>query len=128
MIHIAARSRSIDPLPLALPELHLLNSFRRFDDAVTAPLHGFAGVDDYYARASSRPFLTHITCPTLILQAQDDPFMTPAILPSSVELSAAVRMELSLTGGHVGFICGQIGQPEYWLEQRIPAFLCERFG
>jgi len=115
-------------LPLELPELHHLNSFRRFDDAVTAPLHGFAGVDDYYARASSRPFLSRITCPTLILQAQDDPFMTPAVLPDSADLAATVRMELSRTGGHVGFISGQLGQPEYWLEQRIPAFLCEQLG
>lgn len=115
-------------LPIELPESHRLDSFRRFDDAVTAPLHGFAGVDDYYARASSRPFLKNITCPTLILQAQDDPFMTPEILPEPAELAASVRMELSLTGGHVGFISGQLGQPEYWLEQRIPAFLCEQFG
>lgn len=113
-------------LPLVLPDLNQLDSFRRFDDAVTAPLHGFAGVDDYYARASSRPFLMRITLPTLILQARDDPFMTPAILPSPADLAPAVRMELSPTGGHVGFIGGRLGHPDYWLEQRIPTFLNEQ--
>ncbi len=113
-------------LPISLPALGQLDSFRRFDDAVTAPLHGFAGVDDYYARASSRAFLARIIRPTLILQAQDDPFMTPAALPHLEELAPAVRMELSIQGGHVGFITGRFGRPEYWLEQRIPTFLFEQ--
>lgn len=110
-------------LPFEVPNLGQLDSFRRFDHAVTAPLHGFAGVDDYYARASSRPFLSRIARPTLILQALDDPFMTPAIVPSPQELAPLVRLELSAKGGHVGFISGRPFHPEYWLEQRIPAYL-----
>lgn len=113
-------------LPIQVTSLRQLDSFRRFDNAVTAPLHGFAGVDDYYARASSKPFLSQIVCPTLILQAQDDPFMTPAILPDVMNLSPAIRLELSRTGGHVGFISGRLGRPEYWLELRIPTFLNEQ--
>lgn len=113
-------------LPIQMDSLPQLDSFRRFDNAVTAPLHGFAGVDDYYARASSKAFLSQIVCPTLILQAQDDPFMTPEILPHATELSPAVCLELSRTGGHVGFIGGRLGRPEYWLEQRIPTFLYEQ--
>ena len=110
-------------LPIDLPELRGLHNFRRFDDAVTAPLHGFANVDDYYARASSRPFLKRISCPTLILHAMDDPFMSPAVLPAPTELSSSVRLELSAQGGHVGFVTGRWGRPTYWLEQRIPDFL-----
>ena len=110
-------------LPMELPDLDSLRSFRRFDDAVTAPLHGFADVDDYYARASSLPFLKCIACPTLILHATDDPFMSPAVVPAAGELSEAVCLELSPQGGHVGFVGGGIGRPEYWLEERIPAFL-----
>lgn len=113
-------------LPVQQTSVSQLDSFRRFDDAVTAPLHGFTGVDDYYARASSKAYLSRIVCPTLILQALDDPFMTAAVLPAVAELSPAVCLELSPTGGHVGFISGPLGRPEYWLEQRIPAFLTQR--
>lgn len=110
-------------LPFELPDLKSLRNFRSFDDAITAPLHGFRDVDDYYARASSRPFLKDIACPTLILHAADDPFMSPSVLPAAVELSAAVRLELSPRGGHVGFVAGDFGHPVYWLEQRINTFL-----
>jgi len=110
--------------PLALHELRRLHSFRAFDDAVTAPLHGFADASDYYTRASSRPFLRHIRVPTLILQAADDPFLTPDALPGERELSPAVTLELATSGGHVGFVAGRWPwRPHYWLEQRIPNHL-----
>lgn len=115
-------------LPIS-PEWDRLDSFRAFDDAVTAPLHGFTGVDDYYTRASSLPYLQRIACPTLILHAADDPFMTPAVLPTENQLSDAVRLELSPQGGHVGFVAGRLPwQPRFWLEERIPAFLAEQRG
>jgi predicted alpha/beta-fold hydrolase len=108
------------PPPLPLNRLHELLSFRAFDDAITAPLHGFTGVDDYYARASSKQFLRDIQVPTLILQALDDPFLPAAALPRADELSPAVTLELSRHGGHVGFISGNNPlAPCYWLEQRV---------
>jgi predicted alpha/beta-fold hydrolase len=116
-------------LPLKITELSRIASFREFDEHVTAPLHGFAGADDYYARASSRQYLKHIETPTLILHSRDDPFMTPAAVPQPHELSASVRLELSEHGGHVGFVAGRWPwRAEYWLEQRIPAFLAETFA
>ena len=110
-------------LPLDLHNLRKLQTFRAFDNAVTAPLHGFNGVDDYYARASSRPYLSRISRPTLIIHALDDPFMTSAIVPDQNELSPWVRLELSSQGGHVGFIGGSIRQPTYWIEHRVTEFL-----
>ncbi|MBK1656584.1 alpha/beta hydrolase, partial [Allochromatium vinosum] len=58
-------------------DLDAIRDFNQFDDQITAPLNGFAGVFDYYTRASCRPFLAGIHTPTLILQAADDPFMFP---------------------------------------------------
>lgn len=108
-------------------EVYRLNCFRDFDEFVTAPLHGFAGADDYYQRSSSRQYLRDIRIPTLILHSRDDPFMTPVAIPAEDELSDAVRFELSNRGGHVGFVSGSIpGKAVYWLEQRIPAFLSEQ--
>jgi len=62
----------------------------------------------------------------LILHALDDPFMLPETVPNAVELSSHIRLELSRNGGHVGFVAGPWPwRANYWLEQRIPAFLAE---
>jgi predicted alpha/beta-fold hydrolase len=111
------------PTPFPLPTLKLINTLREFDDKVTAPLHGFASADDYYTQSSSRQYLKNITVPTLLLQAKDDPFMTDDLLPQPNELSKQITLELSEQGGHVGFVAGKFPwRPEYWLEQRIPAY------
>jgi predicted alpha/beta-fold hydrolase len=110
-----------------LEKLSRLTTFRQFDDAVTAPLHGFKNVDDYYSRSSSRQYLDRIAVPTLILQAQDDPFLPASAIPVDADLSEAVTLELSPQGGHVGFIAGRIPfAADYWLELRICRHLQER--
>lgn len=110
-----------------LGDCSAIRSFWQYDDIVVAGLHGFTDVHDYYRRSSSRQYLQHITVPTLIIQADDDPFMTPAVLPTAAELSPAVRLEITHGGGHVGFVGHQGLKPVYWLEQRIPAFLSGYF-
>ena len=111
-------------LPEAFENIDSSKCFWTFDDRVTAPLHGFAHVHAYYREASSRQHLINIATPTLILQARDDPFMTPDVLPRSEELSEDITMELSAKGGHVGFISGNVPvMPTYWLEGRVLQFL-----
>jgi len=101
-----------------------ITSFWQYDNIVVAVLFGFKDVHDYYQRASSRQFLRYLQVPTLIIQADDDPFMTPAVLPTHHELSAHVQLEVTRGGGHVGFVtCQGLFKPRYWLEERIPAFL-----
>lgn len=113
------------PSPLKI-NLDTLENFYQFDDAVTAPLHGFSGVDDYYSRCSSLPFLKQIRTPCLVIHAVDDPFMWPDTVPTAGDVSPSVTLELSPHGGHVGFIGGQLpGKPIYWLEQRILEWLNE---
>lgn len=113
----------IDP-PFTLPDLRPLRNFQAFDDAITAPLHGFDGAADYYARASSGPYLQQIAIPALVLHAADDPFMAPEVVPDADSLSGSVRLELSARGGHVGFVAADRWQrPVFWLEQRIPEWL-----
>ncbi len=109
------------PLPVAIDRIR---DFNQFDDQVTAPLCGFAGVFDYYSRASCRQFLPRVTTPTLILHALDDPFMFPTTVPMEHELGPGVTLELSRHGGHVGFVAGALPwRPVYWLEGRILEFL-----
>ena len=117
-------------LPIDFAAALRARDFFEIDDAVTAPLHGFADALDYYARCSSGQFLRGIRRPTLIVNALDDPFMTPDIIPPERELAPDVTLELSTHGGHVGFIAaGPRGLPYCWLEQRIAEHLArEAYG
>lgn len=107
------------PSPLKV-DIDSLKTFRQFDDAVTAALHGFDGVNDYYTRCSSRRFLRSIRVETLILHARRDPFMYASTIPGLSELSSSVTLEISDRGGHVGFVAGVWpGLAHYYLERRI---------
>ena len=120
------RKAPTHPPPFPLERLQELQTFRQFDNAITAPLNGFRDVDDYYDGSSCRQYLHDIRTPTLIIQARDDPFLPPAALPSEDDLGPAVTLELARHGGHVGFITGSNPlQPRYWLEQRILQHLSE---
>ncbi|HET7307366.1 MAG TPA: hydrolase [Gammaproteobacteria bacterium] len=115
--------------PVALPELATLKTFRQFDDAVTAPLHGFRDAADYYRRSGSRHFLRDIRVPTLILQSQDDPVVGAEAIPAADELAPAVTLELSAHGGHVGFVSGRWPwKAEYWLEGWVRPQLLQYLG
>jgi len=103
--------------------INKLNNFWQFDNQITAPLHGFKGAEDYYSKCSARQYLKSIQSPTLIIQALDDPFMTPDIIPDEAELSEHVQLELSKHGGHIGFLTDYFFKPDFWLEKRIPEFL-----
>ncbi|MDT8878166.1 hydrolase [Halomonas saccharevitans] len=107
------------PLALGPRELASLDSLRGYDDAVTAPLHGFDGAADYYRRASAGPLLTEVTLPMLMLHADDDPFMPPALFARLPRPSPAVRVELAHHGGHVGFVEWRDGRPASWLARRV---------
>jgi hypothetical protein len=99
-------------------------TFAAYDLAVTAPLFGFADAHDYWQRASSRPYLSSIARPTLLLNARDDPFIPPHSLPKPTELSAHVRLVVTPRGGHVGFIEGRWPwRCTSWAERRALDFL-----
>lgn len=116
------------PAPIELPPLATLKTIWDFDDKVTAPLHGFSGVNEYYSTASSRQYLRSIQIPTLVLHSKDDPFMTPDVIPEKQELSPKVNLEITEAGGHVGFVAGSVPwRVRYWLEERVPEFLREFF-
>jgi len=106
-------------------DIKKLSSFWKFDEAYTAPIHGFDSAQDYYLKASSKQFLKHIKTHTLVIHSLDDPFMTPQILPKEDELSTSVKLEVYTDGGHVGFIEGTIFKPKYWLEKRVVKYFKE---
>ncbi|MDQ3059320.1 MAG: alpha/beta fold hydrolase [Pseudomonadota bacterium] len=74
-----------------------------FDQVFTGPLHGFRGVEDYWARASAKPHLGRIAVPALVLNALNDPFIPAASLPGRADVSPRVTLWQPAQGGHVGF-------------------------
>ena len=98
-----------------LGPLQGMRTFWDFDGRFTAPLHGYSDAHDYYRRASSRYYLPTITTPTLLIQAEDDPFVFRHSVPEPAELSASTSLELHRRGGHVGFVEGTPRRPRYYL-------------
>jgi len=97
-----------------------------FDDAVTAPLHGFRDAADYWLRASSKPWLGGIRLPALVLNALNDPFLPQRALPGAKGVSASVTLDYPDGGGHAGFVSGAFPGHLDWLPQRLLAFFDSR--
>ncbi len=110
-----------------LATVRAARSFRQFDDAITAPLHGFDGAEDYYRRSSSAGYLDRIRIPTRVIHARDDPFLPAATIPEAT-LAANPCLEVTLTdtGGHVGFVTGTIWAPVFWAEREAAGFVAGR--
>ncbi|HYV28235.1 MAG TPA: alpha/beta fold hydrolase [Candidatus Eisenbacteria bacterium] len=100
-----------------------LRNFKDFDDRYTAPLHGFADAEDYWAKCSCKPFLRSIRIPALLVNARNDPFLAEPCFPvDEAEANPNLHLEMPGSGGHVGFISFD-GQGEYWSETRTVSFL-----
>jgi hypothetical protein len=95
------------------------STLRAFDDAVTAPLHGFIDAQDYWTRASCKPWLGRICVPTLVINALDDPFLPSHALARKAQVSAHVCLEYPQHGGHAGFVSGRFPGSIDWLPSRI---------
>ncbi len=100
-------------------------NWRQYDDAATAPLHGFRDAADYWERSSSINLLDKIRRPVLLLNAKDDPFIPLTTLPvEAVDRSPWLHAEFTDRGGHAGFIAGPFPwRPVYWAERRAVEFL-----
>ncbi len=103
-------------------------TFYEFDDAATAPLHGFRDAEDYYAHSSSLGFIGSIRVPTLCLSAEDDPFLPPAVLPrAKAAASPFVEIVATSSGGHIGFISGPLPwKTRFWAEEFVVQWLAEK--
>ena len=100
-------------------------TLREFDEALTAPLHGFADAADYYARSDARAFLGRIRVPVLVIQGRDDPFLGPGALPEA-EMQANPHLVAAFApgGGHVGFVAGKVPwRASAWADPEAVRFL-----
>ncbi len=109
------------PDEVDLSGLDEMKTFAQFDDRFTAVFNGFSSAKDYWKKASSKPFLSGIRVPTLLISAKNDPFLAPACFPYEIaEASAFFHLETPEQGGHVGFAGGA---KEYWSETRAAEFI-----
>jgi uncharacterized protein len=100
-----------------------VRSVEQFDNQFVAPHFGFADANDYYAQASSRPYIGRIRVPTLIIHAKDDPFIPfePMLDPSIVS-NPYVLLVATERGGHVAWVSASAGEERFWAENRVVDF------
>jgi predicted alpha/beta-fold hydrolase len=108
--------------------LEQINDIRTFDDIYTGPLHGFANAEDYYSKCSSKQFLKDIAIPTLIVNAENDPFLPKECYPyEQAAQNPNITFEAPVHGGHVGFMEFN-KQGYYWSEKRAFDFAADVLG
>ncbi len=99
-------------------------SLAEFDDKITAPLHGFSGVDDYYTRASCNQYIPGIRKPTLIIHSRKDPICPISAFPQEeVDKNQHLATIITNEGGHVGYF----GKPSDYLSRLITSFLKHQY-
>src|SRR6266850_3045987 len=102
--------------------LNRVRTIKQFDDRYVAPAFGFASADDYYAKASSFPYIGRIRVPTLIIHAKDDPFVPFAPLRDpSIAANPYVLLMATKHGGHVAFLSAN-PKERFWAENRLVEF------
>jgi predicted alpha/beta-fold hydrolase len=115
------------------PEYHLdkeklfkATKFKHLELLYTVPVFGFKSPEDYWKKASSKPYLSKIDRPTLLINAKDDTFLSPECYPIKEAMqSAYFYLETPEYGGHVGFITSFKHDENSWLEKRITQFIKE---
>jgi predicted alpha/beta-fold hydrolase len=101
--------------------VHDRMSLADFDDQYTAPAGGFADRHDYYARCSAAPHLPSIKAPTVILHAEDDPFVAAQDLRDA-QLPPHVHLHMEATGGHMGYLSRDLPDRR-WLAYALGHYL-----
>lgn len=115
-----SRKANIYPGSLDLRNHWKVNNFRRYDEIYCAPLNGYASAESMHSAVSAKPVLEKITVPCLLVSALNDPFLNKDCYPIAMaSRHPTFTLELSKTGGHVGFYSHN---GDWWLEQRFQQF------
>jgi predicted alpha/beta-fold hydrolase len=122
------RKARTHPERFPLERLPGVRTVRQFDEHITAPHFGFAGADDYYYKVSAARVIDRVRVPTLIITAEDDPFVPVApFRDPRVTANPNIRLLVTRHGGHCGFVAASpAGGDCYWAEERIMEFATER--
>lgn len=118
------RKKKLFPELYDIQDLRRVRTIRDFDERFTARHAGFKNADEYYARTSSLRHLPSIRKPTLIIHAEDDPFIPfEPLRHASIEQNPHIILLATRSGGHVGFVAAEgVGEDRFWAENRIVEF------
>lgn len=100
----------------------VFDTLRTFDDRFTAPVSGFAGAVDYYARCSSGPRLGEIDVPAVIVTSEDDP-LVELVMVESAASGTGVFVHVEEHGGHMGYLAR--AEPRHWLDGALVHYVAE---
>jgi predicted alpha/beta-fold hydrolase len=106
-------------LEIKIDQINHCKTLKDFDDTFTAPMHGFSDVYDYWHKASSKPFIPNIKVKTLLIQAQNDPFLPDYDPESITRKNSAIELKNNQTGGHVGFVGGHFPGNVQWIPRQV---------
>jgi len=107
-------------------QLFKATKFKHLEHLYTVPVFGFESPEDYWEKASSKPFIPEIKIPTLLINAKDDTFLSKECYPiEEAQNSAFFFLEIPNYGGHVGFMSSFKPKENTWLEKRIARFIKE---
>ena len=114
------------PGRLDMSKLQKVKRWRDFDEFFSAPVNSYRSADDFYRQASAVNFMPDIVVPTLLLNAQNDPLLSPECSPEWLaEKHKHIFLETPRTGGHVGFQVFR--QAHTYAEQRALTFAQKLF-
>tara|TARA_B100000787_G_scaffold170258_1_gene165318 strand:- start:12623 stop:13591 length:969 start_codon:yes stop_codon:yes gene_type:complete len=123
-LKVFEKSQKHPQYKLNINKLTKAKTFKDFDGLYTAPIFGFSSPEEYWKKASSKPYLPKIRKPTLLISSKDDPFLPKECYPyKEAKESNVFHLEVTKYGGHVGFISSFLPQENRWLENRILNFL-----
>lgn len=120
-----ARKASLFPNIYSRDGFREVRTVRQFDDVITGPCFGYRDAAEYYEAASARKVVAQVRVPTLMITAQDDPFIPyESFLAALVNENPAIHFVAPKHGGHCAFISNKSGPERFWAEQRVVDF-CE---
>jgi predicted alpha/beta-fold hydrolase len=107
-------------------KLFKATKFKHLEYLYTVPVFGFKNPEDYWEKASSKPYILQINRPSLLINAKDDTFLSKECYPfEEAKKSEFFHLEIPNYGVHVGFMSSFKPSENRWLEHRISTFIKE---
>ncbi|MCG1036622.1 YheT family hydrolase [Polaribacter sargassicola] len=125
-IKILKKSKKFPEFYLDKNKVIKAKRFKDLENLYTVPVFGFKNPEDYWTKASSKPYLSKIKIPTLLINSKDDSFLSKECFPyEEANASKNFFFETTNYGGHCGFISSFNSSKNKWLENRLERFIKE---